>query len=62
MSEWILRRHEAVSFRKMMEGRDGYFVEKIDGKYYHKSDAYPDYTGNRLMQLKSVMIDLDMMG
>lgn len=61
MSEWILKRHEAVAFRKMTEGRDGYFVEKINGKYYHKFDSYPDYTGNRMMQLKHVMIDLDMM-
>ena len=61
MSEWILRRHEQVAFGKMMEGRDGYFIERVDNRYYHKVDSSPDFAGNRMMQLKSVMADLDML-
>lgn len=63
MTEWVLKQHEQVAFRKMMEGRDGYFVEHIDNLYYQKYFDYsPGFTGNRLMQLKKVMADLDMLG
>ena len=61
MNEWVLKRHEQVAFRKLMDGRDGYYIEKIDNKYFQRYIAYPDFTGNRMMQLKHVMEDLDMM-
>ncbi len=60
MTDWVIKRHEEVAFRKMIEGRDGFFVEKIDGRYYHRFDSYPDYSGNRMLQLTSVMKDLGM--
>ena len=61
MTNWAVRRHEEVAFRKMAEGRDGFFIEKIDGKYYQKVISYADYAGNRMMQLIRVMKDLDML-
>lgn len=61
MDEWILKRHEEVAFRKMTEGRDGFFIEKVDGRYYKKCNMDPDFTGNRMLQLLSVMRDLDML-
>lgn len=61
MINWVVRRHEEVAFRKLVDGRDGYFIEKIDGKYYQKIISFPDFTGNRMMQLIHVMKDLDML-
>ncbi len=61
MANWIVRRHEQVAFRKMVDGRDGFFIEKVDGKYYQKFISYADFTGNRMMQLIHVMKDLDML-
>ena len=61
MTEWALKRHEMVAFRKMQNDRDGFYIEKIDDKYYQKYISYPDFTGNRMMQLKHVMVDLDML-
>ena len=61
MVNWIVRRHEEVAFRKLVDGRDGFFIEKIDGKYYQKYISSADYTGNRMMQLIHVMDDLDML-
>ena len=61
MVNWVVKRHEEVAFRKMTEGRDGFFIEKIDDLYYHKVDTFPDYTGNRMLQLMNVLDDLDML-
>ncbi len=61
MVNWVVKRHEEVAFRKMTEGRDGFFIEKIDDLYYHKVDHYPDFTGNRMLQLMNVLDDLDML-
>ncbi len=61
MINWVVKRHETVAFRKMVDGRDGFFIEKIDGRYYQKFISYPDFTGNRMMQLIHVMKDLDML-
>ena len=61
MVNWVVRRHEEVAFRKMTEGRDGFFIEKIDDLYYRKVYHSPGYTGNRMLQLMSVLDDLDML-
>ena len=61
MTNWVVKRHEAVAFRKMIEGRDGFFIEKIDDQYSRRMIPEPDYTGNRFQQLMSVMDDLDML-
>lgn len=61
MVNWIVKRHEEVAFRKLVDGRDGFFIEKIDGKYYQKVISSADYSRNRMMQLIHVMADLDML-
>ena len=61
MINWVVRRHELIAFRKMTEGRDGYFVEIVDGKYYPKFITTADFTGNRMIQLMTVMKDLGML-
>lgn len=61
MKNWIVEQHKITAFNKMMEGRDGYYFECINGDtYVKKADAYPDFQGIRLIQLNQVMKDLDM--
>lgn len=61
MTNWVVKRHEAVAFRKMAEGRDGFYIERIDDQYSRRFISDPDYNGNRFQQLMSVMDDLDML-
>ena len=61
MKNWIVEQHKTTAFNKMIEGRDGYYFECINGETYSKkTDAEPDFQGIRLIQLNQVMKDLDM--
>lgn len=60
MKNWIVYKHEATAFEKMLYGRDGYFIENVDGVYVYQKEMYPDFQGIRLIQLMQVMKDLDM--
>ena len=61
MKNWIVEQHKTTAFNKMVEGRDGYYFECINGEIYSKkTDAEPDFQGIRLIQLNQVMKDLDM--
>lgn len=61
MENWIVEQHKITAFNKMVEGRDGYYFECIDGDTYAKKrDVYPDFQGIRMIQLNQVMKDLDM--
>lgn len=62
MTNWIIRKHERTAIEKLYYGRDGFFFERIDDKFCHKSSMYPDYQGIRLQQLTQVLKDLDMLG
>lgn len=63
MSEWIVKQHHITAFNKMIENRDGYYFEYIDGLYIQKEwKPSPAFQDIRLINLISVMEDLDMLG
>ena len=62
MSSWVLHQHLNTAVRKMLEGKDGFYVEIVDGRYFHRGQPmYPGFQGIRLLQLLQVMKDLDML-
>ena len=62
MREWLIRQHYYTAFEKMLQGRDGFYYELVDEKYYHRGhDFYIDFQGIRMIQLMQVMKDLDML-
>ena len=61
MDEWLIEQHYRTAFEKMLNGRDGFFYEIEDGYYVHKHPFDLRFQGIRLMQLASVMTDLDML-
>ncbi len=62
MSKWTLHQHINTAVRKMLEGRDGFYVECVDGSYFYRGHSmYPAFQGIRLIQLLQVMKDLDML-
>lgn len=58
---WILKRHLDVAREKMYYGRDGYYFSMTDGLCCFRYKPYPEFQGNRLVQLTRVMKDLDML-
>ena len=62
MVNWIVKRHEAVAREKLLQGRDGFYFERIDDLYVPAGHlAEPGFKGLRLLQLMQVMKDLDML-
>ena len=62
MDEWIVQKHHITAFNKMIEGRDGYFFEYIDGKYVDRGCEFaPFFQDLRPLNLLRVMKDLDML-
>lgn len=61
MKEWVVEQHYLTAFDKMIQGRDGFYYEIIDGKYVKKHDFEMDFQGIRMIQLAQVMRDLDML-
>ena len=62
MVNWIVKRHEAVAREKLLQGRDGFYFERIDDLYVPSEHlAEPGFKGLRLLQLMQVMKDLDML-
>ena len=62
MQEWLIRQHYYTAFEKMLQKRDGFYYEIVDGKYHHRGhDFYIDFQGIRMIQLMQVMKDLDML-
>ena len=61
MLNWLIRQHERTAFSKLLQGRNGYYIEKFDGKYLRKSNSGVDFQGIRMVQLMQVMKDLDML-
>ena len=62
MANWIVKRHELVAREKLLQGRDGFYFERVDNVYVptgHKDE--PGFKGLRLLQLMQVMKDLDML-
>ena len=61
MEEWLIEQHFITAFGKMLQGRDGFYYELIDGKYIRKHYFYIDFQGIRLTSLAQVMRDLDIL-
>lgn len=58
MEKYLIKQHLNTAFSKMLDGRDGYYIEEIDGRYFLKHDFDFDFQGIRMVQLYSVMADL----
>lgn len=64
MKNWLVNQHIITASEKALQsgnGKDGFFIEVIDGIYYKKQDYKMDYQGIRLTSLTRVMRDLDML-
>ena len=61
MQSWIVDQHYLTALDKMIQGRDGFYYEIIDGRYVKKHDFDMDFQGIRMIQLAQVMRDLDML-
>lgn len=58
MKNYLINQHLRTAFNKMIEGRDGYYIEELNGKYLVSHNFYWGFQGNRMVQLYSVMKDL----
>ena len=61
MDNWRIEQHRRTAFEKLMQGRDGFYFEEIDGSYSYKVGFEIDFQGIRLYQLSQVMKDLNML-
>lgn len=61
MKEWLIYQHYYTAVEKLLYNRDGFYYEIVNGKYIKKHDFSIDFQGNRLLSLKQIMIDLDML-
>lgn len=61
MEEWLIEQHFITAFGKMLQGRDGFYYELIDGKYIRKHYFYLDFQGIRLTSLAQIMEDLNIL-
>ena len=61
MDQWLIEQHNRTAFEKLLQRRDGYYYENVDGIYYHKHDFDMAFQGIRLYQLAQVMRDLDIL-
>lgn len=59
MDNWLIQQHYMTAFEKMLQDRDGFYYEIIDGKYIKREEFYIDFQGIRLIQLSQVMRDLE---
>lgn len=59
MDEWLIKQHYITAFEKMLQDRDGFYYEVIDGKYIKRKEFEIDFQGIRLVQLSQVMKDLE---
>lgn len=58
---YLLNQHMNTAFEKMLQGRDGYYVEKIENEYVRKENFDFDFQGIRMVQLSMVMQDLNVL-
>ena len=59
MDEWLIQQHYITAFGKMLQNRDGFYYEIIDGKYIKRHEFDVDFQDIRLIKLSQVMKDLD---
>ncbi len=61
MKEWLVEQHYITAFEKMMQNRDGFYYEYIDGYYIRKHKFDLRFQDIRMTSLSQVMVDLDML-
>ncbi len=61
MDHWLIEQHYKTAFEKLLQQRDGFYYEILEGKYIHKHNFDIDFQGIRLFQLSQVMRDLDIL-
>ena len=61
MYYYLLNQHMNTAFEKMLDGRDGYYVEKIENEYSRKEYYELDFQGIIMVQLAMVMRDLNVL-
>lgn len=61
MDQYLIKQHLQTAFNKMLQGRDGYFIAEIEGRFQVKEEFYWEFQGNRMVQLFSVMKDLEVL-
>ncbi|MBE5923593.1 MAG: hypothetical protein E7271_03875 [Lachnospiraceae bacterium] len=61
MKHWLVEQHYYTAFNKLLQGRDGFYYEIIDGRYIRKHEYDVFFQENRMVQLTQVMRDLDML-
>ena len=61
MKEWLVDQHYYTAFEKMLQDRDGFYFEKIDGFYMKKHDFEIRFQDIRMTSLMQVMTDIDML-
>lgn len=59
MLHFLINQHLQTAFGKMLDNRDGYYIQEMDGKYIAVREFGWFFQGNRMVQLYSVMKDLD---
>lgn len=61
MDQWLIEQHYRTAFEKLIQRRDGFYFELVDGYYYFIHDFDMAFQGIRLYQLAQVMRDLDIL-
>lgn len=61
MDQWLMEQHYLTAFEKMVQGRDGFYYDIVDGHYSYKHSFDIAFQGIRLFQLAHVMKDLDLL-
>lgn len=61
MYNYLFNQHKLTAFGKMVQGRDGYYIEQIENEYVRKESFDFDFQGIRAIQLMSVMKDLNIL-
>ena len=61
MKHWLVEQHGITAFNKLLQGRDGFYYELIDGRYIKKWNYDIGFQEIRMVELTQVMRDLDML-
>jgi hypothetical protein len=61
MQQWLVEQHYNTSFNKMLQNRDGFYYEYIDGLYIWKYGFDMRFQDIRMTSLMQVMTDLNML-
>ena len=58
----LIIQNKIIGFKKIQNGKNGYYYEYSNGYYFKISDFEYDYAGNRLFNVIKALEDLNMMG